>query len=255
MSRGSRSTGLLILMGLLVLGGFGCKKQPVPTFHPDLYKTVSSSASANAAPQNTNELPANFGHIPIPPEKADRYVPAEIVYLRQVLKNFANADSFRANMTFPSSDGITTGEIEYAKGKGLHGVLHIPGNNQTEVYLIGQDVFFRSNTSSWLNLVGTTEGTRTSLLFLSAFSIGSNASSTYISDSARIIDVKEQPSGCKMYNFTQYTVSATKETLHICVKDNLPTFVSVDTKNGGIDTSYRDYNTAIDIVSPVKKGF
>lgn len=241
-----RSLLLVIPLFFLVFAGFGCKKRTTGT----LYPVPSISGGGQTA---TTDVPPIYVKDPNKPKDQESGTHPDILTLRQVMKNLVAAQSFRAKMTIPTDGGIMNGEVEFARAKGLHGLLTLPNQSKTEIYLIGDDILFRANTSSWTNLAFTPEGTRLAALFGSAFSLQGSGTTSTISDSARINSVTDDPSGCKLYVFQQPVAgTGLRERVEICVKDNLPTFFRVGTQGGDVEVMYQDFNQQINIVSPIK---
>ncbi len=156
-------------------------------------------------------------------------------------------------MIVPDPAGKITGEIEFVRQTGVHGTLHLPGPSTSEVYLIGSNIYFRTNTSSWVDLGSKPEGKKAADLFRSAFSLSDKNASLPISGSAQIISITEDPNPCKLYTFSQNTSDDQKQKNEICVRDDLPIRLRTYTAQGVVEITYRDYNAPFDIVSPVKK--
>jgi hypothetical protein len=237
---------LALVIAALAIGGFGCKKKNESRLVIPKPLTVRGAATV---PVTELEPPG-----PPRPEDADGYIPPEVLYLRQVIRNFTQVQSFRATMTVPTDAGTARGEVEFARARGLHGTLTLPTSDvpPTELYLIADHVYFRSGTSTWLDLFGTAEGVRVMEIFRSAFSLSPNTTSTFISDSARMTRVTDDPEGCKRHTFTQFVPTGERETMFICVKDNLPAIIGTVTANGPIEIRYRDYNQPVPLVHPIK---
>lgn len=242
--RRSRSLLFLVPIFFLVFAGFGCKKRTTGTLYP--VPSISGGVKATTTPPV-------YVKDPNKPKDQEPGLNPDIVTLRQVMKNLVAAQSFRAKMLIPTEEGQMNGDIEFARGKGLHGVLNLPNQSTTEIYLMGNDILFRANTSSWTNLAFTPEGVRMAALFSSAFSLQGAGTTSTISDSARMTSITDDPSGCKLYVFQQ-PVGGTglTERVQICVKDNLPMFFRVRTQAGDVEVAYRDFNQKIDIIRPVK---
>lgn len=242
-----RPLTLTIPLLCLAFMGFGCKKQTSGFVYPLPLTTNTPSISPTTTPPVYVKDPKK-------PRDEEHGTDPNILLLRQVMKNLITAKSFRAKMTIPTDAGAMGGDIEFARGKGLHGVLTLPNQSTTEIYLVGQDILFRANTSSWSNLAFTPEGTRMAALFGSAFSLQGNGTTSTISDSATILTITDDPTGCKLYALNQPIIGTRSvEKIQICVKDNLPQYFKAATQAGDVQVSYRDFNQTIPIVSPIKK--
>ncbi len=242
----SRTPVLAIPLLFLILTGFGCKTRTTGMTYP-IPISITTPRAVSSTP------PAIFIKDPKKPKDVEPGTSPDIILLRQVMKNLIAANSFRAMMSIPTENGTMQGDIEFSRGKGLHGLLKLPNQSSTEIYLVNQNVLFRANTSTWTNLAFTPEGTRLATLFGAAFSLQGTGTSSTISDSARILSTYDDPSGCKLYIFQQPIAESTGyEKIDICVKDNLPQFFRVATQSGNVEIHYRDFNEKIEIVSPIK---
>ncbi|MBM3204454.1 hypothetical protein FJZ48_00520 [Candidatus Uhrbacteria bacterium] len=241
----------------LVLFGFGCKKSapvgvvPEPIIHlqpvgtPVPLPKATPPSSATPEPKKPNVTTPS----PQTPPAHDDYSDQQIIYLRKVMANLNSASSFRADLTIPSDDNVASGTIEFVRSVGLHGLLSIGGSLQAEVYIVGADVLFRSNTSTWTNIGNTTEGAQVKQLFQSTLS-GTDQAGITISETARFSPTKDDPSGCRLYSFTQYTPEGNKLPLKVCVKNDLPVSISSPAAGGTVEIRYRDFNQWITISPP-----
>lgn len=226
----------------LALTGFGCKKQATPAPIGLFQKPTNESAQTKPWAPDPNA-----------PRDLDNQIIPEIEYLRQVMRNFTLVNSFRAKITSPFDDGIMVAQMEAEKGHGIHAFLHLPNNMSNELYLVGDAVYVRNGTSTWQTHRNTEEATRLQLMFAQALFAGQNTtSSKFISDSSRIVSVKDTEKGCKEYAFTQYIKNGSKTTLSLCVKNDLPSIMTVPTTGGDMVIEYSDYNQSFNIQAPAK---
>ncbi len=241
-------TPLVILLLVFPLLGFGCKKDPVikpgtnypvDAAYPVVRKPSTDKTAATVTSTQNKTQPVTA------PTKKD----PDITYLQKVMENFDAANSFRATLSIPIKDGTATGSVELSRATGLHGKLAMPTNITTEIYLVGSDIFFRANTSTWENLTNTEEGKQLAELFRIAFSVDGSGS-TAIPDTAQIMGTGRDPSGCKLYVYTEPDRNGSNQ---ICVKDDLPVRVVSQMDYGNVEVYYRDFNQPITITAPVKK--
>ncbi len=239
--------GVLLLL-LLPLLGFGCRKPLAP---PSLAWRNSSSSSSSLPPSaSLPSLPALRPHLGRTPHPDKRPVAPEILYLRQAWHNLLGLKSFRAHLTLPGEQGLITGTIDYVRDHGLHGTLQINDHLTTEIFLRGDQVYFRSNTSSWENMSYTPEGDRLAVFFQIAFPSRSDPHQPLISDSARILETKDDPSGCKRYTFSEYGLGDKKDFTSMCIQNNLPLRVTSYYSDGTTDVQYQDFDAPITLPSP-----
>ncbi len=233
----------------LVVLGFGCKKPATdkPKLGYGFWQIDKPVKPPTVAP--TPDVRKRK-----PNDKGDHYVEPEVRYLQQVLNNFTNVRSFRASLKLPSSAIAPDGEMEFARGKGLHGSLRLPDGTSSELVFIKQDIFFRSGTSTeWTNLGGTDEGARMTRSFVLALNLSPSGTADLISDKAKMLSREDDPSGCKRYTFIQRDMTGEKQTSYLCVQNELPTIVGTVTPQGNVETRYRDFNQPIEIKNPIKK--
>ncbi|MDO8617387.1 MAG: hypothetical protein Q7N87_00610 [Candidatus Uhrbacteria bacterium] len=240
MSR-TRSFGWMILI-LLPLFGFGCKTDS---------NVKRPTTSVDRLPVVTQQPITKPPVTPPPPPSATATSP-DILYLQQVMRNLLQVRSFRAAMMIPDPQGTVTGEIEFVRQTGLHGTLHLPLSITSEVYLIEKKIYFRTNTSTWVDLTATPDGQKAAELFRSAFSLSDKNTSLPVSGSAKMISITEDPSPCKLYTFLQNTSENQEQKNEICVRNDLPIRLRTFTAQGVVEVTYRDYNAPFELVSPIK---
>ena len=224
---------------LLVVSGFGCRQPvvqknvaPLPSAPPVIPPTlaVQKQVTPPAPPAKKSSLP-------------------DIIYLRGVLNRFAQSTSFRANFSAPVAQAYASGNVEFVRGKGLRGTLDLPGPTRAEVVVLGADVYFRSGTSTWINLGVSSEGKQIAALFQSALSLNAEAIGSALTDTTEITSVTEDPAGCRQYIFLP---NATRNAMEICVQNDLPVRISSRVDNQVTQVHYKDFNQPITITAPIQ---
>jgi mevalonate kinase len=138
------------------------------------------------------------------------------------------------------NDKETIFEIAYEGEKFFHGNpsggdlaavvnagLTFPGAPGAEFYIKNNQLVFRSGTTSWQDISFNEQGAEIRRLFQQTFPSSEATSTTFISKSARFTSIKDDRSrGCKMYEFTQYTLQGEKQKAKVCIKDSVPVYVS-----------------------------
>lgn len=171
--------------------------------------------------------------------------------MREALANLSRITSFRANLSIPTGEQTAIrGDLEVNRDGGWHGTLTVPGAPASELYVFGSDVYVRNGTSSWTNVGLTGEGARLATFFHSALAGDEERPTITILDSAKIVSVGDDPSGCILYTFSQAAADGTTITARICIADKLPTLIAVDTPTGPIEIRYRDFNQEITLWPP-----
>lgn len=234
--------GFVLLCFTLVLAGFGCKK---PEARKDLRTALTQTPSLNI-PKIAAPTPAAYK------SKGDTEGAPEVMIVRQAIKNLAQADSFRATLIIPAPDGKARGEMEFVRGKGMHAGLSFPGAPGAEFYLKTNQLVFRSGTSSWQDIGSSEQGVQIRQLFQQAFPTVESTSTTFISKSARFLNIKEDKDrNCKMYEFSQYTLAGDKQRVKVCIQNSLPVYVSTPVADGDLEATYRDFNQTIPLDFPL----
>lgn len=231
----------LALCGLSALG-FGCKNQEQPILDAAPGGVTLSAPEALQAPY-------------VPKRKGNATVPPEIVKLRQVLTNLAQAESYHGRIRTPASNGNRLAEMEYSKKNGLHAILQAEGAT-SELYLTGPLIYVRYATSSWENISATEEGQATRAQLPQSLLANSDGTSTImLRDSAKVVSTKEDPSGCTSYTVEQtfYQPQQFKQTIEICVQDAFPVRIKNTTPEGLVEMTLDRFNDpSILATSPVK---
>ncbi len=230
---------------LLLVGGFGCRKPGTLTNVAPLPNTLPVTGAPKTVPKQIAPTPPLAATTPeAPPKKSSL---PDIIYLRGVLNRFAQSSSFRANFTAPLAQASASGTVEFVRNKGLHGVMDLPGPTRAEVIVLGVDVYFRSNTSSWVNLGASSEGKQIAALFQSALSLNADNISDALTDTTEITAILNDPTGCRQYIFQP---SATRNAMEICVKNDLPVRISSVIDQQMTQVHYRDFDQPMTIAAP-----
>ncbi|HEU0051407.1 MAG TPA: hypothetical protein VFQ60_05135 [Patescibacteria group bacterium] len=243
-----RHSFLLLICSLVLLSafGFGCKKTPPPTQHNSYLDDITPlTRMVGSKPKQTTQ-PQAPQPAPVPQKAPDQ----NLIALKQAVQQFGSVKSFRASLVIPTAAGSVTGTVEFARGTGLHGMLNLPEAIVTEIYLLGNSVLFRANTSTWTDLSGTTEGKQVADLFQNAFSVSDGNADITIPADAQIIGTGTDPSGCRLFIYAARSQAGTTQ---VCVKNGLPIRFLSQAPLGNVEVSYRDFNQPIRIQSPLEK--
>lgn len=142
--------------------------------------------------------------------------------------------------------------MEFSRTEGMHGTIKLTPDVTTELYLIGENIFFRSNTSTWLNLAYTQEGKDLSQLFQSALTLAQDRKENMISESAQLEHKEEDKArGCRRFTFSQLNFSGEREAWQICAAQELPVHIIAPTIGGPAEFRYHDFNQPISIKPPL----
>lgn len=240
-SRSFRFLGL----GLLVLSmsGFGCKEPAARTVPASLFE--NSQLSAFSTPND--EPPAPIYKSRGLPERG---IPAEIVEMRQTLRNLGKANQYRASMRIPTPQGIAKGELEFVRGQGFRGMLSINDQFISELYKIKGQIYFRHGTSTWANMTQDDEAKTAASGFEQALAFSTEATSS-LRDSARITKTEQDTAlSCKAYEFWQINTNSEKDSFRFCLQNGYPISIKKMTSDGDIEIAYRDFDKPIILTVP-----
>lgn len=228
-------------LGSLALFGFGCRE-------PRLYTIGNINSGqivipAKEAPEEVSAAPYNAAQ------------ESSITIVRKAFTNMSQVKSFRALMTFPSPGEIGTvvGEMVFDRKKGTYGILRAPGETSSEIFVNEQTVYYRSNTSTWQDLSTAPDGTKISHMLSGAISFEENLDALY-AQTTRIIEVRDDVSGCQMYTFaTKPSTDISEMFITTCIKDGYPTYISTQLADGPFEIRYRDINKPVTVYPPIIK--
>ena len=235
-----KQTLLLAPLFAIALFGFGCKNTDKP---------------ADQIPNAVSPVDAN-GRASVPvPETAPVGVSQDVLYARQVLRNLSQANTFRANMNVPTANGRVATNLDYSRTGGLYGSIEIPdtngGTQNANLFANDTEIWFRQGTSSWQNLSNTEDGKNFQAVFQNAFNYQNRYQST-VADTATLTSKTDDPSaGCTRYAFSQPTGNGGTQAFTLCVKADLPVYLTIDGPFGQIEVRYRDINGKVDVKKPV----
>lgn len=234
-----------LLLGLSLFG-FGCKQPKYASDQPTNWRGVIQDTSPKPTPKTVVPPPVNtkpFFDNETPPA-------LELPLLRQALSNLVSATSFRATLKLPPAQGQDTpmsGELAFNQGQGFRGTISISPQMKSEVLVTGEDVYLRANTSTWQSIGKTPDGKKLRLFFQIAFPGQARPNQILVSDSAHVLETKDDPSGCRAYTYTEVLPGGDLGKTTLCIKDGLPSYIVNEYTEGNTEVHYRDINKTIDI--------
>ncbi|MEI7512648.1 MAG: hypothetical protein WCK01_04290 [Candidatus Uhrbacteria bacterium] len=235
-----KRTFLIAPLLTIALFGFGCKSTEAPA--PQIPNAVVPNDSAPVS-------------VPVPTSTTPVGVSPDVLYARQVLRNLSQANSFRASMKVPTANGRVATNLEYSRTGGLSGSIEIPGDNgatQTaNLFANDSEIWFRQGTTTWQNLSNTEDGKNFQAVFQNAFNYQNRYQST-VADTATLTSKTDDPvEACSRYAFNQPTGNGGTQTFTLCVKADLPVYLTIDGPFGQIEVHYRDINGNVEVKRPV----
>lgn len=235
-----RSFPIAILVLSLTLVGFGCRR-PV----------VNTTVNTQVVPVKT-ETVTPFD--PNAPRPVDHEGPSpEGLLARQALKNLSTAKTYRTTMIITTASGTVRASADVNREQGILGRLEIPntqGMLSSEISISGKTVFFRQNTSTWSDISKTEEGQQLTDLFQNALTPNGTDVSLIVSDNTRTVETKEDASGCTLYTLSQVNEEGKRVPYQICIRNDLPSYLSLQTTAGVLTTTYTDINGLVEVKRP-----
>lgn len=236
----TRTFPIIAITFAMALFGFGCRNP------------------GTIAPTTTQVIPTKIEPTvkvdPNAPHPIDQEGPSpEGLIARQALKNLSLAKTYRTSMVVPTTTGIIKTTASVNREQGLLGRLEIPsaqGIVSSEIYISGDTILFRENTSTWENISTTEEGKQFTNLFKNALAPESSDISLIVSDNTRTIETKDDPSGCKLYVLSQVNEAGERIPYEICIRNDIPSYISIQTAAGTLTTAFTDVNSRVEIRRP-----
>lgn len=230
---------------ILLSFGFGCKKSPPPVQNADYLNDITSLKTLATRPPLVIETVQTTSQNET---SSTSPLNAELATLRSAIARLGKVNTFRATLSVPTPNGIVTGSVEYVRAIGMHGLLNLSDGVRSEVFLTETKVLFRTNTkSAWSDLTGTEDGKQVAALFKNSFSMGNDGEQIFIPSGAFIVGVGNDPSGCRLYIYTQPDQQGRTQ---ICVREGLPVRLASETAHGIVEVRYSDFNKFIQLQVP-----
>ncbi len=235
-----------LLFGLAFFG-FGCKQPSYQTDQPTNWRGIIQTSPEKKQERN-RPTPPPVDTKPFFDSVTPK--PLELPVLRQAMSNLVSAKSFHATLKLPPAEGQETpmqGELVFNRSQGFRGTIQITPQMHSEVLAMGDEVYMRANTSTWQNIGNTVDGKKLQLFFQIAFPDHARPTQVLVSDSARILDVTDDPSGCRRYTYTEVLPKGDLSKTTLCIQDSLPTYIVNEYAEGSTEVHYRDINQPTDI--------
>ncbi|MCE9585807.1 hypothetical protein K8R04_00625 [Candidatus Uhrbacteria bacterium] len=236
----NRSFPIAILTISLALFGFGCRRP------------------GSDVPTNTQVVPVVKEPVkafdPNAPRPVDSEGPStEGLLARQALKNLSTAKTYRTTMIIPTASGTVKASADVNREQGIMGRLEVPsaqGALSSEIFISNGTVLFRQNTSTWSDISKTEEGRQFTTLFENALAPDGTDVSRIVSDNTRTVEVKEDATGCTLYTLSQVNESGKRIPYQICLRNDLPSYLSIQTAAGVLTVTYTDVNGQVVVKRP-----
>jgi len=236
----SRSFPIAVLVLSLALLGLGCRKPP--------------NQNANNPQVIPTKTETSKPFDPDAPRPFDQEGPsAEGLTARQALKNLSVAQTYRAVMIIPTASGTVKASADVNREQGILGKLEVPGPQGTlssEIYISGATVLFRQNTSTWTDISNSDEGRQLTNLFQNALAPNGTDVARIVSDNTRTIETKEDATGCMLYTLSQVNEQGKRQPYQICIRNDIPSYLSLQTTAGVLTVTYTDVNGSVNVQRP-----
>ena len=243
-----RFASIGMVLGTVALFGFGCKS-PEEKLAERIRNAeqIQEVAEGTETDSEDREFDPNY-------EVDDTPNPSpQILYLREVMRNLGRAETFRAKVDVPVQGGEADISVDFNNAVGLYGRMRIDIDGEltiTDVFLSGDQIHFRSNTSTWTNISDTEDGRVLQAMFQRA-TLPSLGAESFVSEYAQMEEQTNDSSGCELYAFKQYNeLRARVELYQICVEDNFPKYIITESPFGQQRIDYSDINAFVDVQHP-----
>lgn len=177
----------------------------------------------------------------------------DIIYLREVMRNLSQAETFRAKVGVPVQGGEADISVDFNKSIGMYGRMRIDIDNEltiSDVFLSDDEIHFRANTGTWTNITGTEQAQVLQALFRHA-TLPNSGAENFVSKYAEMQEKTSNESGCELYAFKQYNeLRARVELFQICVKNSFPVYIVTESPFGSQRIEYSDVNGFVDVQKP-----
>lgn len=236
-----KNVSLLFFIMVLATAGLGCRRPVSQTPPRAAVNDFDLQAPAPSLDENT------------PPIKDTEGPSAEGLIARNALQNLALARSYRATMTIPTNTDNVKAFISVNREQGITGRMEIPNNGTTlisEIYITKDESLFRQGTSAWTDVKQTDEGKTLEELVQSTLAPEGKNITRIVSDNTRTVSVIEDASGCMLYTLSQVNSAGERLPYKICIKNDLPTYLTINSDKGAIRIDYTDINSSIEIIKP-----
>jgi|GEM_PF-3375509 len=231
----SRSSSFLALPCLcLALFGLGCNKQNTPTQAP---QKVVAKPSANPAV------------LLFPP--ASKPNPTVNDELKEVLKNFREANAVHTKFEMSSQQGPLKGDFYVIRPNRFKGTMDTSGG-KVEIVIVDNSFFLKADGSQWLDFSNQPSSRAMTDTLKRAMSGNSALDSTGSSDTTLITKTRDESRGCDLYKTTAKAGDGSIVSLEICAENKLPKFVDMTTPQGPVRISYTEYNGLFLIEKPLQ---
>ncbi|GEM_PF-1564119 len=239
--RTNRTLQILSLFCALALMGLGCS-------NPATRNAQNNPQIVPTEVKQTNTFDPNA------PRPIDMEGPSpEGMIARQALQNLATAKSYRTTMVVPTASGTVTASADVNREQGIMGNLVVPsaqGQLTSDIYISGETVLFRQGDSAWSDISKSEDGKQLTNLFQNALAPNGTDVTRIVSDNTRTIETKEDASGCTLYTLSQVNEAGKRIPYQICIRNDIPSFLSLQTPAGVLTISYTDVNTNVEVKRP-----
>ncbi len=229
---------LVLLLCFGVVFGAGCKKTQTNTPTKPTNATTTDEQQAFLPPLNQPE--------------SERQ--QNLRELREALRAFQTVKTVRAKLSLTSKDGLTTGQIDIVKPDRFHGTLHVPKQTDTsEVIGVASTLYLRLPDGSWTAVNTPKVAKALNDAFRSAVDGDQSIIQKALPDDTVVSKQEDTIKNCTRYRADLKTSEGQTTNISLCVAQNLPRVIELQTSNGQATVEYFDYNKLFTIERPVVK--
>ncbi len=221
---------LLLFVMALVLTGAGCgKKEAIQN------KTDASSGSSDLVSRSAKvSTEADFR-----------------VELKQALKNFQEAKSFKADLVMKVAGNELNATLSVAKPNRFKGVVKTK-EAAMEIILVEEDMYLRMNDGNWTKFASTAKNKAIIESVKKSINGESSLENMGVDEAKPITKMRRSDKECDVYETELTTASGGYQAVKICIDKELPKILETRTEDGSLTMKYYDINSVFLIERPTK---
>jgi len=222
---------IIVILALVVLSGTGCGKK-------DATKD-GGAASANSASGRS---------VKVDKVQTEDDLRAE---LKQALKNFQEAKSFKANVDLTVADNEMKANLFVAKPNRFKGVITTKDVSM-EIILVENDMYLKMDEGDWARLAPSADNKKTIDKVKKTINGDDSLENMGVDDSRPITKYRRSDKNCDVYQTELKSASGDFQAVKICVDKELPKLLETRTDDGTLSMEYYDINSVFLIERPTR---
>lgn len=226
-----KTPAIFIFVALLALSGWGCSR------------STATPKPVTATPPNSVSGQTQPVHIPTEADFRNE--------LREAVKNFNAAKSFRAKVNLAAGGGELNAVLEFAKPNRFRGTIQGSDGSSTEIVVVDDSLYMRVNNLKWLNLSKTPSASSIAGTLKSALSGDTNLANVAMDESFPVQKTKDLAHSCDLYSTSIKQTNGSVNKVSVCLSRGRPQYLDLVAAQGPIHIDYYDYNAVFLIERPI----